>query len=218
MKPLNPCWNQVGAWGDSTCPELRRHAHCRNCAVYSQAAVDLLDRDIPEDYLEASAGHYAQVVETSTRGAASAVIFRVQDEWLALSTSVLKEICDLRTVRSLPHQRNAAVLGIVNVRGEMLVCISLAVLLSSAGSAHAGADRLARMRLLVAARNGERLVFPVDEVHGVLRFDSAQLTEAPATVARTASTYTRAMLQWKDKAVGVLDEDLLFQSLRRALP
>ena len=218
MKTPNPCWNKIGAWGDSTCPELRRHAHCRNCPVYTQAAADLLDREIPEDYLDATTRHYAEVAETTARGATSAVIFRVQDEWLALPTTVLKEICELRTVHSLPHQRNTAVLGIVNVRGELLVCISLATLLSSARSANPGADRLARTRLLVAARNGERLVFPVDEVQGVHRFDSAQLSEAPATVARTASTYTRAMLQWRDKAVGVLDEELLFQSLRRALP
>jgi len=219
MRTLKTCWNQIGAWGDNSCQELRRHVHCRNCPTYSQAAADLLDRDIPDDYLDARTRHFAEEVETVARGAKSVVIFRIENEWLALATALLMEICDLRPIHSLPHQRNPAVLGIVNVRGELLVCISLNALLSTAKTAApAGQDRLARTRLLVASRNGERLVFPVDEVHGIHRFDPAHLGDAPATIARATSTYTRAMLQWQDKSVGVLDEELLFQSLKRTLP
>ncbi|MGA3169703.1 MAG: chemotaxis protein CheW [Chthoniobacteraceae bacterium] len=218
MKTLTPCWNQIGAWGDNSCPELKRHIHCRNCPTYSQAAVDLLNYDIPDDYLDAATRHFADRIETVARGSRSAVIFRIQDEWLALSATLLKEICDPRPIHSLPHQRNPAVLGIVNVRGELLVCISLSALLTTGRTvAESGRDRLARTRLLVASRNGERLVFPVDEVHGVHRFDPLELADAPATVARAASTYTRKMLQWRDNSVGVLDDELLFQSLKRTL-
>jgi len=219
MRTLNTCWNQIGAWGDSSCPELRRVVHCRNCPIYSQAAADLLDRDIPDNYLDARTGDFADAVETATRGVKSVVIFRVENEWLALATTLLNEICDLRTVHSLPHQRNPAVLGIVNVRGELLVCISLTVLLGAGKtSPQPGRDCLARTRLLVASRNGERLVFPVDEVQGIHRFDPSQLGDAPATVARAASAYTRSMLQWQEKSVGILDEERLFQSLKRTLP
>jgi chemotaxis-related protein WspD len=219
MKTLNTCWNRIGAWGDRSCPELERVVHCRNCPTYSRAAADLLDRDIPDDYLDARTADFAVAAETMTRGVKSVVIFRIENEWLALATSLLNEICDLRPVHSLPHQRNPAVLGIVNVRGELLVCISLTVLLGTGKTdARAGRDCLARTRLLVASRNGERLVFPVDEVQGVHRFDPSQLGDAPATVARAASAYTRAMLQWQEKSVGVLDEERLFQSLKRTLP
>ena len=219
MRAPNSCWNKIGVWGNRSCTELQRFVHCRNCPAYSQAAADLLERDIPENYLDATTRHFADEVETVARGARSVVIFRIENEWLALATTLLKEICDLRPVHSLPHQRNPAVLGIVNVRGELLVCISLTVLLGAGKSgAQAGCDRLARTRLLVASRNGERLVFPVDEVHGIHRFDPLQLGDAPATVARAASTYTRAMLQWENKSVGVLDEELLFQTLKRSLP
>lgn len=218
MKTPNPCWNQIGVWGDRKCPELKRVVHCRNCPVYSQAAGDLLDRDIPDDYLEATTRHFAAQVQTLARGAKSVVIFRVENEWLALATTLLKEICDLRSVHSLPHQRNPAVLGIVNIRGELLVCISLTTLLGAGRAGDQAAHgRLARTRLLVASSNGERLVFPVDEVHGIHRFDPSQLADAPATISRATSTYTRAMLDWQGKSVGVLDEQLLFQSLKRTL-
>jgi chemotaxis-related protein WspD len=219
MRTLNPCWNQIGASGDRSCPELEQYIHCRNCPTYSQAAAQLLDREIPDDYLDARTQHFADEAGAVERGAKSVVIFRIADEWLALGTTVLKEICELRPIHSLPHQRNPAVIGIVNVRGELLVCISLNMLLTTGkNGARAGQDRLARTRLLVASRNGERLVFPVDEVQGIHRYDPAQLEEAPATVSRATSTFTRAMLQWRDRSVGVLDEELLFQSLRRTLP
>jgi chemotaxis-related protein WspD len=218
MKTLNPCWNRIGVWGDSQCGELARVIHCRNCPVYSQAAADLLDRDIPEGYLDATTRHFAQEAASVARDTKSVVIFRIEDEWLALATTALMEICDLRTVHSLPHQRNPAVLGIVNVRGELLICISLTSLLGTGKTeTAAGRDRLARTRLLVASRNGERLVFPVDEVQGVHRFDPMRLGEAPATVARASSSYTRAMLPWREKSVGVLDEERLFETLRRTL-
>jgi chemotaxis-related protein WspD len=219
MKPLNPCWNQIGVWGDRRCPELQGVIHCRNCPTYSQAAADLLDRDIPDKYLDATTRHFTDQVETVARGANSVVIFRVENEWLALATTLLKEICDLRPVHSLPHQRNPAMLGIVNVRGELLVCISLAALLSTGKPGNqASPDRLARTRLLVASRNGERLVFPVDEVQGIHRFDPSALGDTPATVGKASSTYTRAMLQWQDKSVGVIDEERLFQALKRTSP
>jgi chemotaxis-related protein WspD len=219
MKPLNPCWNQIGVWGDRRCPELQGVIHCRNCPTYSQAAADLLDRDIPDKYLDATTRHFADQVETVARGANSVVIFRVENEWLALATTLLKEICDLRPVHSLPHQRNPAMLGIVNVRGELLVCISLAALLGAGKPGNQAApDRLARTRLLVASRNGERLVFPVDEVQGIHRFDPSALGDTPATVGKASATYTRAMLQWQDKSVGVIDEERLFQALKRTSP
>ena len=76
---------------------------------------------------------------------------------------------------------------------------------------------LVHERLLVTCRDGERLVFPVDEIHGIHRFRPEQLREAPATVAKSSATYTRAMLPWQDKAVGVLDDQLLFYSLNKSL-
>ena len=78
-------------------------------------------------------------------------------------------------------------------------------------------QRLVHERLLVASREGERLVFPVDEIHGIHRFHPEQLGEVPATVAKSTATYTRAMLPWQEKSVGVLDDQLLFYSLNRSL-
>jgi len=49
---INDCWKKIGVWGDSTCPELKEHGHCRNCPVYSSAAAQLLNGTPPSRYLE----------------------------------------------------------------------------------------------------------------------------------------------------------------------
>jgi len=215
----NRCWNQIGTWGAGTCPELTAAVHCRNCPVHAQAAVELLDRDLPAGYRSEAEDRFTLAMNPPARGDSSAVIFRVGPEWLALPTMVFKEVCEMRPIHSLPHLRGGVVRGIVNVRGELLVCISLSALLSipeDPGQSGGSRTSLAE-RLLVAGDDDERVVFPVQEVHGIHRFAAAQLLEAPATVCRVASTFTRALLSWRGHPVGLLDHKLLFGALHRSM-
>jgi chemotaxis-related protein WspD len=212
------CWNRIGVQGDHSCPELDRHVHCRNCPVYSEAARSLLDRDPPAGYLADWARHFAQERTWEEAGTLSVLIFRIDAEWLALPTVLVEEVADERPIHSLPHRRDRLVRGVVNVRGELLVCIALGELLGAEGGGRplregTGAVR----RLLVVSREGSRLAFPVDEVHGIQRVNPRDLRAVPATVARGAATYTQDVLPWREKAVGRLDDRLLFSSLARKL-
>ena len=219
MSKLNDCWNHIGVWGDGSCRELSQAVHCRNCPVYSAAAGQVLDREIDSQYLAHWARHFRTERQDAAQDTDSVVIFRVGAEWLALPAGVFHEVCDLRPIHSLPHRRNGTVLGIANVRGTLLVCVSLHALLGieKIPAPHSTQKRLVHERLLVASRDGERLVFPVDEIHGIHRFNPSQLGEVPATVSKSTGTYTRAMLPWQEKAVGVLDDQLLFYSLNKSL-
>jgi chemotaxis-related protein WspD len=216
---LDDCWNKIGVHGDGSCPELERYVQCRNCPVYSAAAAKLLDADLPPGHLDEWTGHYASERKAKETGTHSVVIFRIGAEWLALPTTVFKEVATVRVVHSLPHRRNGVVLGLANVRGALLVCVSLGEILGLEKTAQAKLDkaRTQHRRLLVISHGGARLVFPVDEVHGIHRCQPHELKEAPATVARAAATYTKAVLGWRDKAVGCLDDQLLFNTLNRSL-
>src|SRR5207342_2805701 len=88
----------------------------------------LLDRARVHDLVE-TARLYAADKQAASRGTHSAFVFRVGNEWLAITTSVVDEVADLRAIHSLPHRRSGVVLGLANVRGELLVCVSLAQLL-----------------------------------------------------------------------------------------
>lgn len=220
---IHDCWNRIGVYGDATCPLLPEHVHCRNCPVYSAAAIQVLDRSHAVDASKVAVAEATRIFASQKRGeqraAQSAFVFRIGGEWLALSMAAVDEVADLRAIHSLPHRRNGVVLGLANVRGELLVCVSLAQLLGidPAEPAMSRQRRVVQRRLLVLRGPGGRLAFPVDEAHGAERFDEASLQPVPATVAKSAARYSRAVLPWSGQAVGLLDDELLFHSLNRSL-
>jgi chemotaxis-related protein WspD len=215
---IRDCWNKIGVSGDVSCPELKEYIHCRNCPLYSAAAVELLDRDLPANYLGEWTRLVAQEKPEATGDTQSVVVFRIGAEWLALPTRVFKEIVGIRPVHSLPHRRNGVVLGLANIRGELLVCISLRQILRLDEIAESKKEKLptANARMLFIQHEGLRAVCPVDEVFGIHRFRSRELMPVPATLAK-ATTYTKAVVSWRQGAVGLLDEDLLFYTLNRGL-
>ncbi len=216
---LHDCWKQAGIWGDKSCPQLAEAVHCRNCPIYSSAAAQLLDREIDDNYLAQSALEIRSVRQTAIRDTSSAVVFRIGAELLALPSDLVHEVGVVRPIHSLPHRRSGTVLGIANVRGALLICISLHVLLGidKAPTTSSAPRTLVHQRLLVAGQEGERIVLPVDEVLGVHRYHPEQLGEAPATVSKSTTTYTRGTLPWRDKTVGLLDAQLLFYSINKSL-
>jgi chemotaxis-related protein WspD len=124
-----PCWHQIGVYGDGTCPQLAGFIHCRNCPVYSSAGLQLLEQALLPDYRCQWTAHFAQEKSQAAPAKRSAVVFLVGKEWLALPTQVFQEVAERRRIHSLPHRRQGVVLGLANVRGELLICISLERLL-----------------------------------------------------------------------------------------
>jgi chemotaxis-related protein WspD len=216
---LNDCWNKIGVRGDASCPELKTHIHCRNCPVHSAAAVEILDRDLPANYLEEWTRHVAQEQPVMEGDTQSVVVFRIASEWFALPTSVFKEIVGMRPIHSLPHRRTGVVLGVANIRGELLVCISLRKILRLEETAESKEEkpRTARACMLFMQHEGLRAVYPVDEVFGIQRFRLREFMAIPTTLAKAATTYTKAVLPWRQETVGLLDENLLFHTVSRGL-
>ncbi len=210
-RPAN-CWKKIGTWGDRSCPELSRHLHCRNCPVYSDGAARLLDAEVSATVLAQRAEHYAAPRLADQTGTVAVVVFRLGGEWLALPAAHWREVGAPRPIHSLPHRRDQVVTGIVNIRGELLVCVSLAAALGAAVTPPSAVPRLA-----VVQWGGDRFVFPTDEIAGLHRYDPAELTPVPATLARAQALCMRGMMAWEGRAVGLLDEERVFQLLNRSL-
>jgi len=236
---LRNCWSQIGVHGDSSCPELENFVHCRNCPVYSNAGAQLLDRPLPLNYRRDWTAHFARKKKSAAPAKISAVLFRIESEWLALPTQAFQEVAERRMIHSLPHRRSGIVLGLVNVRGELLICVSLSRLLgirnaemeqehkADRGAVRGGPVAARSMvsqgqrglfaRLLVANREGSRFAFPVEEVHGIHRFEAQELKEPPATVAKSGVSFTRGILSWQNRPVGFLNDAVVFPMLERNL-
>ncbi|KML15182.1 MULTISPECIES: chemotaxis protein CheW [Burkholderia] len=223
---VDDCWNRIGTRGDRTCERLNECLRCLNCPVYAYHAAKLLERPLggaemadATRRMSARGAPHVRDADADTRHAALA--FRVADEWLALPIGVLREIAGTRPIHSLPHRRNSAVRGVVNIRGTLRIAISIGALLGldvgKGGKGGKGSDDGRFTRLLVAAHQGEPVVFPVDEVEGVLRFGASDWVPVPATVGRASAGLSRGVLSWRGKSVGLLDDDRLFDAVTRSM-
>jgi chemotaxis-related protein WspD len=215
---INDCWNKIGVRGDASCPELKQYGHCRNCPVFASAALTLLDRELPAGYAAEWMGYISQKRGSVKRGERqSAVLFRLGAEWFALPTIVVDEVAELRRVHTLPHRRGGMLLGLVNVQGELIVCVSLAKMLGLEDSLASigGQDAAQPRRLLVVRSETGRIAFPVDEVERTQRYHPGDLKAVPATLARAATNYTKGILAWRDRQVGCLDGQTVVAAMNR---
>lgn len=208
---IHPCWKYEGVWGDKTCGQLVKYTHCRNCRVFGEAAAELLERPVPEGYREEWTERIAEPRYRPTSKAQSIVIFRIGEEWLGLATALFIEVVERRPVHSLPHREGGILEGVINIRGELLVCISLARLFKIEGKS--GQTAANAKRLLVIAHPGGRIVFPAEEVYAGCRYYPEGLSPIPATLALAAAPFTTGIVEWEGRTVGVLNDTVLFDAI-----
>ncbi|OZI19646.1 hypothetical protein CAL26_18760 [Bordetella genomosp. 9] len=142
----------------------------------------------------------------------SLLIFRLHAEWLALPVSALAEVTPMRPVHSLPR-RSGVVLGVCNVRGRLVPCVSLAALLDLAPREDA-ADK-ATPRMLVLSTRGGTIVSPVDEVAGIQPYPRTAIGALPDTLA--GGHYAAGVVRYRDRAVGMLDANRLAHAIEGKL-
>lgn len=218
--PLAPitadCWNRIGVRGDRSCPELANVVHCHNCPVFAAAGRNFLNAPPPAGYLEEWTARLATPPETVATDLQSVLIFRMGEEWLALPVEVLAEVTPWRQPHRVPH-RGGLLAGLVNLRGELHLCVHLAQLLGVRTDRENAAAPERAARLLVAVWRQQRWVFPVDAVDQVHRYSRASLTPAPATVARSHHRFSRGVFVWDGHSIGLLDPERLFHGLEGKL-
>jgi chemotaxis-related protein WspD len=207
------CWNEVGVYGAKSCPELKHFVHCRNCPVYSAAGVNLLEQTLPVRYREERTAQYAVQKPYREPSRSSVVIFRLGAEWLALPTWILQEVAEYRPIHSLPHRRGGVVLGLANIRGELMLCISLARLLGLTEPGGYDQARNGYHRLLVLNWQHISGALPVHEVLGPQRIHPETLKTPPATLAHGKPAFTRNVFYWENRAVGLLDPERVLSAL-----
>jgi len=211
------CWKKIGVFSKtaSSCPKLKTFIHCRNCDVFTQAGRNLLDRDTPHAYMDDWAGILATKKEEEPPDTISVLIFRIGSEWLAFRTRLFAEVIDPEQFHSLPHRKNPILMGVVNVHGEIQLCISLKALLDIEDNDCGEKDRRVYQRMMVIHHHDDRWVFPVDEIFGIYRVYPNNFENVPVTIAKSSATFTKALFKWKDRSVAFLDDELLLLTLAR---
>jgi chemotaxis-related protein WspD len=205
------CWATIGTWGDGSCPVLASAVHCRNCEVFARSGRRLLDREPPAEYLHNWTSILAEARKEEGDRARVGMVVSLGDAYYALPIAICSEALDARPIRRLPRRSDNVVLGLVGVRGELRVCVSLAAL---------GLDDTRSptyRKMVVLERDGREWVAPVGEIHGIHRYGDADIEPVPLTLSQSPNPYTVGLVRWGDRMVGVLDDELLMSALARRL-
>ncbi|MBA4186475.1 MAG: chemotaxis protein [Planctomycetaceae bacterium] len=214
MVATETCWNRIGVRGDRSCPELVKVTHCHNCPVFAAAGRRFLDAPSPSDYLDEWTVRLADPDNRAATDQISVLVFRLGDEWLALPVGVLVEVTRPRVPHRVPH-RGGLLAGMVNIRGELHLCVRLDLLLgvAIAGERHSEQNP----RLIVVRRESEGWAFSADEVDQVHRVPGHSLTPPAPTLSRALTKLTRGVFTLGTRPVGLLDDQRVFQTIRERI-
>lgn len=214
-QPLDDCWNKIGVWGDQTprCERLKELIHCHNCKIYSQAGSRLLSRPAEDSYLAEWQNNLSKPRHKVQNKLKSALVFRMGDEWFAMASRFVREIIHCDKHHSLPHRKNPVLRGLVNVRGELLLNVSLGYLFKVSKSEINSKNT--RERYIVIDDNEEKFAFPVTEVREIIHYDENDLQATPSTFRKDTSGFIRGIIQHNEADIAILDSDIVFTALHK---
>lgn len=149
----------------------------------------------------------------------SLLVFRLGEELFALKTDYVKEVAKIRAVHHIPNRSGDILLGLVNLNGELQLCVALHRFLGIAAAPAPLKDKDPhhQERMVAIAKEAELWVFPVDGIEGIFNADLSLIENVPVNIKKSAVNYIKGILKMEGKTVGLLDDELLFPSLKRSL-
>jgi chemotaxis signal transduction protein len=127
------------------------------------------------------------------------VRLRVGEESYALPVEHVLEVAELGEVTPVPGAQRA-VLGVRNLRGQILPIVDLATVFAIRGSGNP-------QRVLVAEAKGQRAGFAIDDV--------SDIEQLPSSVDEAESDLLQGAVLTNDELVGVVDVERLFDLLEK---
>lgn len=175
----------------------------------------LLERAHPEGYSQewelSLKGTPTEDIPTGT----SVVIFKIDSEWLALLTTYVKEIAEIKFIHRVPHLKSKVLLGLTNVQGKLCISLSLKTLLGfcTLENEFKRLKKNSYKRGIVFAKEKNDFLFPVDEVYGIKNIAEHELEPVPLNVCKSLANYTQSIFSFKKNFVGLLNDQLIFASI-----
>jgi len=136
------------------------------------------------------------------------VVFRLGSRTMAIPLAAVSEIARPPKVTRLPHVP-AWVLGIANLRGDIVSMLDLEGFLSGKAGKSSHEQRMLALR---PAGDEVRTAVLVDGVDGIQAFEDARISRVTRGYDAAVAPYARGLYQMEDDLVVVLDADRLLQS------
>ncbi len=185
--------------------------------IYSST---LLHRPYPENYNADSIQSLKQPIIEESIPKKSLLVFRIQNEWLALPSHCIKEITQPTFVHTLPHTNNPILLGITNVQGDLLITISMQNLLGITNSTQKTPGTYIYSmytRNIVFGWKSDIFVFPVDEIYGLSYIKLDSIEPIPISILKSLKNFFTGIFTLPNDvlSVGLLNEQLIINSLHK---
>lgn len=179
----------------------------------------LLERVQPPDYVDEWTEILSHKKEVGLSSKPiSVIIFRLSSEWLALPTSLFKEIKVQESIHGVPWKKTDIIQGLVNVRGRLRVCIRLQGVLGIETKDLQEQKKSTIYRRLAVLEEGRDVwVFSADEVYGIYHVPGEMMEKVPVTVSKSIANYLKGIFRWGDVRVGFLAPDRLFETFSRSI-
>jgi chemotaxis-related protein WspD len=183
----------------------------------AQAGQNLLERDLPDNYKEEWVQVFAEKKEEELVGTVSVIIFRIAKQWFALPAQLLEKVITPQPFHTIPHRDNPVLMGVINVYGEIHLCVSLKILLELEDDLNEQKNQHGHRRMIVVNKDNDRWVIPVDAIHGIHRVHPRTFENVPATVAKAKTKFAKYLFTWENMSVALLDDELLLYKLTRSV-
>ncbi len=199
------CWNSEGVWGDSVCPKLSSALHCANCEVYADAGREIFEREIPKDYFKTWGDAVGTLFVAEKVEGESYFAFECANVLYALPSSAVSELITPRMIHKIPHRRDGAIVGLVNINGELVVAVDIPSLFSYSA-------RLENPKcILVCSSGNEKFAFPVDFARGSVVPDVGTVVDADVSDA----WYVAKKFKFKGERVILIDFEILIGAIAK---
>ena len=193
--------------------------------IFQSARAKLLSRAVSASDLRLQTERVARAEQAISTDVRSVLIFRLGAEWLALPAKICKQVLPSQAECRLPHRSNATLLGIVNVRGQLLLKVSLlpvlrianlkekAALTATCETAKKSYRRMVVVSVILEAGAVDIGAFDVDEIYGIqsVALSDLQPIAAGSAAANACACY---LFDWQDRRVSFLDDVKLFEAVR----
>ena len=126
------------------------------------------------------------------------LVFSVGAMTCAVSAPRVIEIIDCREVTVI-HHAPSYVRGVINLRGDIVTVIDLAVKL--------GLDPIETERILIVAYRGERIGLSVGEIEDIFAAGADQVAPPPGHLAELEAGIVRGVFTHADQLAAILDLD-----------
>lgn len=133
------------------------------------------------------------------------IIFLVGKEEYGLDVSVVTAIEPMMDIVPVPNAP-ACVLGLMNLRGEVIPVYSLRKRFDMEEAAD-----VARNKLIVAHYDGKAIAFKVDEVLEMHDFEDDMISDTPVIAKSARTTYVRAVANKQGKLVLLLEPSGMYE-------